>query len=107
MSAVFTNQAVNNLQEMTADKAELGDLMMRLRDLRGDRDIQGHGGRSLARWGNIEVYVFPAGPFGVVLTTTPNKPETVIVTGVYRSDGDDTRAISDAVLATLKEDEPA
>ena len=31
----------------------------------------------------------------------------LIVTGVYRSDGDDTRAISDAVLATLKEDEPA
>ena len=38
MTAVFTDHAVANLQLMattTAEKAELSDLMMRLRDLRG------------------------------------------------------------------------
>ena len=51
MTAVFTDHAVANLQLMattTAEKAELSDLMMRLRDLRGSDDIRAHGGRDLA-----------------------------------------------------------
>jgi hypothetical protein len=108
MTAVFTDHAVANLQLMastTAEKAELSDLMMRLRDLRGSDDIRAHGGRDLARVGDIQVYLFPSGPLQVVLTTSQRKPDTVVVTAVYR--GADQPAanevVPDAILSTMKE----
>lgn len=101
MSALFTSDAVARLQKAT-DKAELGDLMMRLRDLRGAEDIVRAGGRRLSQLGDITIYFMPVDRFLVVLTITPKRPETVVVTGIYHA-GDEVDAIEDAILSTLRE----
>ena len=90
MTALFTSSAVANLQSIaasTTEKEELSSLMKKLKALPvGIAGLRDAGGNLLAHVGDVDVFVFPAGSLQAVLTTSPQTPDTVVVSGVYRSD---------------------
>ena len=107
MTAVFTNSVVANLKSMaaTTGTGEMDDLLDLLGHIRHASDVLGlGGGQLLARVGNMKLYTVKAGRLTAVLTDSPGeKPDTIVVTGVYLGDAPFGAMTLDALESARKE----
>ncbi|GEM_PF-6611572 len=107
MTAVFTNSAVTNLRSMvaTTGTGEMDDLLGLLDHIRHGSDVLGlGGGQLLARVGDVNLYTVKAGRLTAVLTDSPGeKPDTIVVTGVYLGDAPFDAMTLDALESVRKE----
>lgn len=84
MSVMCTTLAVSRLQNLvTEHKSEVRDLVKRVRNLQCGSDILSlPNSYHLGGDSQMNIYVYPMGPWRVILATTIEKPDTVFVADI-------------------------